>query len=145
MYTKRNFGMMPRTVNGLMEDIFFNGLHRISEDVNHGHVPVNIKETTNGFELEVVAPGLKKEEFKINVDKSNLTVSYEHKEEQKEAGEDHKWVRTEYKYHGFKRTFSMTDKIDTTKITARYADGVLTISLPRKEAIEPTSQEIAIN
>lgn len=137
--------MMPRTVNGLMEDIFFNGLHKITDDVNHGYVPVNIKETTSGFELEVVAPGLKKEEFKISVDKTNLTVGYEHKDEHKETAEDHKAIRTEYKFRSFKRTFTLTDKIDTTKITAKYADGVLTVTLPRKEATEPTTQEIVIN
>ncbi len=145
MYTKRNFGMMPRTVNGLMEDIFFNGLNRMSEEPGYAQVPVNIKETTDAFEVHAIAPGLKKEDFRINVDKNNLTVSFDHKEEQKETAEDGKWLRSEYKMRSFKRSFTLNEKIDTSKISAKYADGVLVVNLPKKEVSEPATMEISVN
>lgn len=145
MYTKR-FGMMPQTVNGLMEDFFFNGLNRRNDDTVYSHVPVNIKESKDGFDLHVIAPGLQKEDFKINVDKNNLTISFEQKkEETKEGGEQEKWVRTEYRMHSFKRSFTLTEKIDTAKIAAKYTDGILTVTLPKKEVEEPSKLEIAVN
>jgi HSP20 family protein len=145
MYTKR-FGMMPQTVNGLMEDFFFNGLNRRNDETVYSHVPVNIKETKESFDLQVIAPGLNKEDFKINVDKNNLTISFEQKkEETKEGGEQEKWVRTEYRMHSFKRNFTLTEKIDTAKIAAKYTDGILTVTLPKKEVEEPAKLEIAVN
>lgn len=137
---------MPQTVNGLMEDFFFNGLNRRNDDTVYSHVPVNIKETKESFDLQVIAPGLNKEDFKINVDKNNLTISFEQKkEETKEGGEQEKWVRTEYRMHSFKRSFTLTEKIDTAKIAAKYTDGILTVALPKKEVEEPAKLEIAVN
>lgn len=145
MYTKRNFGMMPGTVNGLMENLFFNGLNRTAEDTSLFQVPVNIKETDSSYDLHVVAPGLKKEDFKINVEKNLLTISFEQKEEHKENEQDGKWLRSEYRMRSFKRSFTMNDKVDNSKISARYADGVLFVSLPKKEVSEPATHEIAVN
>lgn len=146
MYTKRNFGMMNHPMSGLMEDFFFNGFNRKNDETVYSHVPVNIKESKEGFDLQVIAPGLMKEDFKINVDKNNLTVSFEQKkEETKEGGEQEKWVRTEYRMHSFKRSFTLTEKIDTAKIAAKYADGILTVNLPKKEVEEPAKLEIAVN
>lgn len=142
MYTKTNYGMMPRTMTNLMDDLFFNGFGKGHELAS---VPVNIKETTDGYELHAVAPGLKKEDFRINVDKNNLTISYEHKEEKKETAEDGKWLRNEHKTQSFKRTFTLNEKVDTAKITAKYTDGVLVVSLAKKEVTEPATHEIAVN
>ncbi|GAA4467691.1 Hsp20/alpha crystallin family protein [Nemorincola caseinilytica] len=142
MYTKTNYGMMPRTMTNLMDDLFFNGLGKGYEMAS---VPVNIKETKDSYELHAVAPGLKKEDFRINVDKNNLTISFDHKEEKKETDGEDKWLRSEYKTRSFKRTFTMNEKVDTTKITARYTDGVLVVTLAKKEITEPTAQEIAVN
>lgn len=137
---------MPQTVNGLMEDFFFNGLNRRNDETVYSHVPVNIKETKESFDLQVIAPGLNKEDFKINVDKNNLTISFEQKkEETKEGGEQEKWVRTEYRMQSFKRSFTLTEKIDTAKIAAKYTDGILTVALPKKEVEEPAKLEIAVN
>ncbi len=143
MYTKTNFGMMPRTMSNLVDDIFFNGFHR-PEDARNNHVPVNIKETEASYDLHVVAPGLKKEDFKITVDKDMLTISFEHKEENKETTEG-KWLRSEYRMRSFKRNFTMNDKVDTTRISAKYTDGVLLVTLPKKEESAPATHEIAVN
>jgi len=145
MYTKRAYGMMPHTMNGLMEDIFFNGFNKPAERNALYQVPVNIKETNAAYELHVVAPGLKKEDFRLSVEKDMLTISFEHKEENKTEGEDGKWLRSEYKMKSFKRNFTMNEKVDSAKISAKYADGILAVTLPKKEQAEPTTHEIAVN
>ena len=144
--TKSNFGLMPRTFGGLMEDIFQNGFQKlIAEDAwnETAPVPVNIQETETTFELHVMAPGFKKEEFKVNVDKNVLHISYEHKEEQTE--EKGKWLRKEYRMQTFKRSFTLNEKINASGITANYNDGILNITLPKKESTEVSTQEIKIN
>lgn len=143
MYSKnpiaaRNFG-------ALIEDIFNNGLNRAwNEDslTDRSDVPVNIRETDKNYELQLFAPGLKKEEFKIHVDRNMLTVSFDHKEEEKTQGE--KWLRTEYKSRSFKRSFTLNEKVDASNIGARYTDGVLLVSIPKKEQQEVTVQEINV-
>lgn len=144
MYT-RNFGLMPRTVNGLFEDFLHHGLNRFNDDAGFGNVPVNIKETDAAYEMHVVAPGLNKDDFRINVEKNSLTISFDHKEESKESGEGGKWIRNEYKTRSFKRVFTMNEKIDSGNISARYADGMLVLTLPKKEQAVPAAREIAVN
>ncbi len=145
MYTKRSFGILPRTVNGLMEDIFFNGFDRTNGESALFQVPVNIKETEGSYDLHVVAPGLKKEDFKISVDKDILSISFEQKEENKEGSSEGKWLRSEYRMRSFKRNFTLNEKVDAGKISAKYADGVLLVTLTKKEVTEPATHEIAVN
>ncbi len=144
MYQKRSYGVMPRTFGGLLEEVFNSNWNRMAEESIPYNVPVNIKETEAGYELHVLAPGSKKEDFKISVDKNILNVSYDHKEEVQEANGS-KWLRTEFKHRSFKRSFSLNDNIDTTNVSAKYADGVLQIVLQKKQEVEPTIKEVAIN
>lgn len=147
MYQKRSYGMIPRTFGGFFDDMIHTGLTRINDEVNALSTPVNIKETANAYELHVIAPGLKKEDFAVNVDKNVLTISYEHKNEVKEENTENqaKWLRTEYTVKSFKRSFTMNEKVDVAAIAARYADGVLNVTLPKKENVEPSVKEITIN
>lgn len=143
MYTK-NFGIMPRTVNGLMDELFFNGAHRQEANALY-QVPANIFESASAYQLQIVAPGLKKEDFNVAIDKNLLSISFEHKDELNEADKDGKWLRTEFKLRSFKRSFTLNEKIDTANINAKYENGILTVALPKKEMVEPTKQIIAIN
>jgi HSP20 family protein len=145
MYYKRNYAITPRTIGGLMEDVFQNGWARLNEEVNAYTAPVNIKETDQSYELSLAAPGLKKDDFKISTDKNILHISFEQKEENKEEKEDGKWLRTEYRMRSFKRSFNLNEKIEAAKIAAKYADGVLAITLPKKEVSEPSAHEISVN
>ncbi|MCF8450700.1 MAG: Hsp20/alpha crystallin family protein [Taibaiella sp.] len=145
MYTKRSYGILPETVNGLMEDLFFKGMHKVNDEAALYQVPVNIRETDGSYELHVIAPGLKKEDFRLAVEKNMLTISFAHREENKEQANDGKWLRSEHKMRSFKRNFTMNEKVETTGITAKYADGILLVTLPKKEVSEPTKQEIVIN
>jgi HSP20 family protein len=142
---KRNYGFAPRTFGGLMEDVLQNGWARVNDEVSAIAAPVNIQETDKSYDLHLIAPGLKKEDFKINIDQNTLHISFEQKAEDKEQPQDSKWLRNEYRTKSFKRSFTLNDKIETGKIAAKYADGVLVVSLPKKENSEPVAQEISVN
>ena len=90
---------------------------------------VNVKETDKGFELEVAAPGMKKEDFKIELDNNMLGISSETKAEKTEDKD--KYTRREFSYSSFRRTFTLPKNVDAEKIMANYEDGVLKIEIPR--------------
>ena len=92
---------------------------------------VNITERKDDYLVSMAAPGLKKEDFKIDVEGSMLTISSEKEEENEEN--DEKYTRQEYSYSSFSRSFTLPDEIDKDKIDANYKDGVLKLELPKKE------------
>lgn len=92
---------------------------------------VNITEQKDNYLVSLAAPGLKKDDFKIDVDGNMLTISSE-KEEKKEEKEE-KCTRKEYSYSSFTRSFTLPDEVNKEKIEARYEDGLLKLVLPKKE------------
>ncbi|SHF54291.1 HSP20 family protein [Mariniphaga anaerophila] len=97
---------------------------------------VNVKETENDFQLEVAAPGLKKDDFKINYNNGRLTISSE--KEAKHEEKDGKVNRREFCYQSFQRSFYVPEKaIDADKIEAKYNDGILHVKLPKREELKP--------
>ena len=142
MYNKRSYGVFPRTIGGLMEDVLQNGWNRVSEEVSAYNAPVNILETDNSYELHLVAPGLKKEDFKINLDKNVLSVSAEKKVEN--AVEGKRYSKREYSYNSFVRSFTLPETADAANIEAEYTDGVLKLNVAKKEEAKIQSREIAV-
>lgn len=126
----------------LLEDFDMNFFTRNPE--TRGMVPaVNIRESEDNFVLDVAAPGMKKEDFKINLDNNVLTISSEQKNENEEKNE--KYTRKEFFYNAFSRSFTLPKTIDLDKIRADYKDGVLSVSLPKREdAKVAVNREIAI-
>ena len=105
---------------------------------------VNVKEEKDTFEVELAAPGMKKDDFNIEVHNNVITISSEKKEEKKE--EKDKYTRREFSYSSFKRSFSLPDSIDDSRIDAKYTDGVLKVTLPKKEESKKESpKKIKIN
>ncbi len=97
---------------------------------------VNIKEDSDNFEVEVAVPGLKKDDFNIELENDVLTISSE-KERKTESKED-KYVRREFQYSSFKRTFSLPENVvNGDMVEADYTNGVLHILLPKKEEVKP--------
>jgi len=143
MYYKRSFAV-PNVLGGLIENVVNTNWNHLNDELKMSSVPVNIFETEKSYELHVVAPGLKKEDFKLAVDKNMLNISYEHKDENKEQQEG-KWIRSEFRTKSFKRSFTLNEKIDAAGIAAKYADGVLVVTLAKKEVAEPSAQEIPVN
>jgi HSP20 family protein len=133
----------PRSISGILEDIFQQGLNKTSEVITTlGHAPVNIFETDAAYELSLIAPGLSKEAFKISIDKNVLSIAFEQKEE--EATPTGKFLRKEFKTRSFKRSFNIDELIDTTSISAKYTDGILALNLPKKANSEQPAKEIIV-
>jgi len=95
---------------------------------------VNVKEDENRFEIELAAPGMKKEDFRIELDKNLLSIAAEQKEEHSEKNEQGKYTRKEFNYQSFSRSFTLpADVVESDKIEAAYKDGILRILVPKKE------------
>ncbi|MEO1416217.1 MAG: Hsp20/alpha crystallin family protein [Bacteroidota bacterium] len=104
---------------------------------------INIKEHAEGFELALAVPGFKKEDIKVEVEKNVLKVQSHTGDEQQEAST--KYLRREFSARSFERSFTLPETVDVTKIVANYAQGVLTLALPKREAaLEPGAKRIAI-
>ena len=127
--------------NDLFNDFFENV---VNSDIRKGSVPqVNIRETDTGYHLEMAAPGLNKEDFKISIENEVLTVSGEKKSETSEKSG--KYSRKEFSYNSFMRSFTMPEVVDTEKIMAKYENGIMMVDLPKKEEAKPkTPREVQI-
>jgi HSP20 family protein len=134
------------TLPSLIEDFF----NRNWMDTSSGNrimsstMPaVNIYEDNNAFQIEVAAPGLKRENFNIQLDNYALTISAE-RQDQKESD---RLKRREFFYGSFERTFALPEnKVDGEKIEAKYVDGILHITVPKKEeARQKPARQISIS
>ena len=105
---------------------------------------VNIHEGKDHFMVEVAAPGLTKDDFKVNIENNVLTISAE-KEEKKEEKEGNKVTLREFNFTSFKRSFTIPNTVFADNISATYANGVLKLNLPKmKEHMETEGREIAV-
>jgi HSP20 family protein len=144
MYTtKRNYGIFPRTITGMMDDVIQNGWGRLNEEIMSLNAPVNIRESESSYDLSLVAPGLQKEDFRIQVEKGILSITYDHKEETEQKNEG-RWIRTEFKSRSFKRSFSLGEETDATHVSARYQDGILYLNIPKKSKIPVETRDIHV-
>ena len=139
------------TFNTLVDDLFTELPALFKTDFNNGErkgfVPVNVKETDKSYQLDVVAPGFEKADFKVTLDQNLLTISAEKKKEETNDSDSYrneKQIRREYSYSSFKRSFTLDEKIDATNIEASYINGVLTLNLPKKEVVKASATEIVI-
>jgi len=134
----------PAAFNSFVDDFFATIPSFLRDDLTPGRqmVPVNIRETDESYVMELVAPGLNKEDFKVNLDHNILSIEAEKKtEEEKING---KQIRREYKFQSFKRSFTLDENIDADGISAQYVNGVLTLNLPKKGEVKTSAKQIAI-
>lgn len=95
---------------------------------------VNVRETNDEFRIEVAAPGMQKDQFKIELDNNVLTISAERQDNRDENNGEEGYTRREFSYQSFQRSFSLPEsKVDREKIAARYQDGILHVTLPKRE------------
>ena len=106
----------------------------------HNLPAVNIREAEKEFYLEFAIPGKKKEDFNVEVDDNLLTVSMENKEEREET--DKGYTRREFNYSAFKRAFTLPETVDADKIEAKYENGILKFSLPKKQEALPKPKRL---
>ncbi len=117
---------------------------------------VNIKETEKEYEIQVAAPGMAKEDFKINIDDNNeLVISFEKKSKSENNDENARneknekkatWLRREFSYSSYSQAFQIPEDVDEKKISAKMENGVLVLALPKKEVAEqtPSTRQISI-
>ncbi len=102
----------------------------------------NISETPDNFHIELAAPGLKKEDFKLNLDRNVLSITVE---QRTENNDQHKnYSKREYSYNSFVRSFTLPESADDSAIDAQYTDGILLINIPKKENARSVSRQIEI-
>jgi len=106
-----------------------------------GTVPaVNIKELDPQFEIELAVPGMNKDDFEIEVEDGVLSISSTQEEEQ--VNEKGKFTRREFSYSSFRRSFTLPDSVDPTKIDATYKEGVLLVLLPKHKEAQPQPKKL---
>ena len=116
----------------LFDDFFTRDLFDWSKSEGNGLVPrVNIKENNDGFSVDIAAPGMKKEDFQVELDNDMLTVSSEVSQNQEEK--DERYTRKEFSYHAFRRSFYLPNTVELDEINATYKDGILNLWIPKRE------------
>jgi HSP20 family protein len=141
-----------KTFSSWVDQMMQNNLSRFFNDDSWGldtsgslvNIPVNLRETDKTYEMELVAPGLKKEDFKLNVTNDMLTVAFEQKDEQQQENKEEGWLRREHKTQSFTRSFTLDDSVDVNNIKAAYSDGILRLTLPKKENAQRVSKAIEV-
>ncbi|MFB6257288.1 MAG: Hsp20/alpha crystallin family protein [Flavobacteriales bacterium] len=120
-----------RNFPDLLEDFFGGGM--LDSSLSRGaSVPsVNIKEQKDNYIIELAAPGLKKDDFNVEVEDGRLIISSEKQDEKEDKDEN--YTRREFSYQSFQRAFDLPDSVKAEEISAEYNDGVLAIQVPKKE------------
>lgn len=136
---KRNNALMPGfndVFESIFNDTFFN-------DRMVTRVPaVNISETENSYHVELAAPGLKKDDFKLNLEGNQLTISVEQSSDHEDNRKN--YSKREYSYSSFVRSFTLPESADDSNIDANYTDGVLRIDIAKREEAKTIRRQIEI-
>lgn len=129
--TKRStFGNLPSIFDDIFDKDSFDRANFSSE--NSTMPSVNIRETDKAYIIELAAPGMKKEDFRIELQENILSISSEKKED-RQQNENEKYTRREFFFQSFRRTFTLPKTIAKDKIEAKYEDGVLLLTIPKNE------------
>lgn len=129
-----------QTINQMVDGFLNNNLVNMSANEKKIFTTpsVNVVETPENFRIDVAAPGVPKENFKINIEKNLLTISATQQSEKTEGNEDSskttRYTRREFNYASFQRSFHLPENIHTEGISANYEQGILTLTLPKAEA-----------
>lgn len=133
---KRNGSQLPGFPRLFFDDIFgrelFNWENNNFSSTSTTLPSVNIKETSDSYEVEVAAPGMEKSDFNVTLDGNLLTISSVRK--QKETTQQETFNHREFSYQSFQRSFELPKNVvDEEHISARYENGLLLLSIPKKE------------
>ena len=122
-------------------DSFFNDAF-LSDRMTTRVPAANISETPDHFHIELAAPGLKKEDFKLDLEQNVLTISVE--QSQENSGENKNYNKREYSYSSFVRSFTLPDSADDSGIEAEYIDGILKINIAKREEAKTVRRQIEV-
>lgn len=131
----RRFNNQYPNISTVFEDFFGDNAYSQAAQ-NRSKPAINVRENEDEYNIEVAAPGLKKDKFKVEVNNSVLTISYE--DEVKNEVEEQNYTRKEFAFTNFCRSFSIPrTEVDDSKIDASYKDGILTVKLQKRDEIKP--------
>jgi HSP20 family protein len=135
---RRTQHWLPNVFNDFFNDDFYGS---VSGRRQAASPAVNVIDTENGFRIEVGAPGIAKEDFKVDINNDNvLTISAEKKTEEENKNE--RYLRKEFGYSQFKQTLLLPDEIDRDAIAASYENGVLSVFIPKKEKPDEETNKV---
>jgi len=123
-----------RTFSNFLDKFFNDSLDSASHGIRNFNPQADIAETKNAYEIELAVPGMKKEDFKIDIKNDNLTISGERKKAEK--ADDHNYHAVETHYGMFSKSFYLPENIKEDKIEASYNDGMLNIVIPKDDKKE---------
>ena len=129
------FNAAHPAISSVFENFFGRDTDQFFNPARAGNaVPaVNVREDNETFRVELAAPGLRKEDFKVTLDNGLLTISAETRGEHEEKNEAGQYTRREFSYRSFSRSFTLPNTVEADRIDARYQDGILHLSIPKKE------------
>ena len=133
----------PMPFGGLISQLAHTAMNQLNDRFEPTARPaVNVLENADGFELQIAAPGFSKEEFSVNVKADLLTVTAKKAETKEVDGE--KWQRREFGTTQMSRSFHLPETVDVDNIQAAYENGVLKLTIAKKEEVKPVVKTIAI-
>lgn len=136
MAIMRFSNQLPSFFDRFLESDLFDWSNRNYSSTNTTVPSVNVRESTDTFDVELAAPGFDKKDFNIELNNDMLTISSE-KNMENETREGEKFARREFSYQSFSRSFSLPNTADAEKIKARYENGILRVTIPKKEEAKP--------
>jgi len=129
-----SFSSIPSLLNSLLTDDWFDSSLTNWRSARASMPAVNVRESNDDFVIEVAAPGMKRADFKIELDNNVLTISSAAEENRDEKDNAAEYMRREFNYQAFQRSFSLPEaKVEGGKISAKYIDGVLYVTIPKRE------------
>jgi HSP20 family protein len=145
MAIMRFSNQQPSLFDRFFDSDLFDWSNRNYSSTNTTLPSANIKESNDDFEVEVAAPGFNKNDFRIDLNHDLLTVSSE-KEIENETKDGQQFSLREFSYQSFSRSFTLPNSADSEKIGAKYDNGILRITIPKKEEARPKpARQIAIS
>ena len=137
--------LVSKSVNNFFDDFLskdlFDWTDRNFASLGSNLPSVNLKETDNQLKVELAAPGMKREDFKVEIDNNMLMISSEKEEEKEEKNKKENFVRKEFNYQSFFRSFYLPDSVDENKIEANYKDGILHVAIAKKPGSKKTTMK----
>ena len=140
-----DFPSIPSPFDNLWSRDWMDWTNLNFSDTNTTLPAVNVSENDEEFIIEMAAPGMKKDDFRINLDRNVLTISSTRKNEKEEKKAN--YSRREFSYQSFQRSFTLPEAtVNSDKVSARYEDGILYIHIPKRDEVKPKpAREIQIS
>jgi len=137
------FPAIPSLLNDFFADGWFDSSLANWKSSGTTLPAVNVRETNDDFRIEVAAPGMKRDDFKVELDNNALTISSQREDKRQQDEKEGSYTRSEFSYQSFQRSFTLPEnKVEGDKIAARYIDGILHITIPKREEakVKPAKQ-----